>query len=757
MAQCLEPRRDDVPISEGGRPELVPWGMLRLSPVRLAITVWCVAVVACVLRFVPPSLANDDSEHFAGQHAHETLRRLLPDDAPHPLGSEAQVQMRARIEAEIRALGYEPTVTSNWSCSPRGQCGLVRNITFEIPGKRDDAVLFVAHSDSAMAGPGAADDAHAVAVLLELARHIQRGTVTPENSILFLISDGEEEGLLGAISFVSRDPLAKRVRAAVNLESRGNAGISMLFQAVGEDAWLTDAYGEHARAPYSTSLAQVVYEFMPNYTDLTALHAGGIAGVDFAFIDGESAYHSPLDTVDNLSPGSLQTQGDNALAMLRGLGSAELRNPPRGYSVWFDVLGVVLVRVPKGAVIPVAVLSWLLVIGGIVGLRRQGQLKVRSVLAAAGIALGVVFGAGLVAAGLSWLVSMSAGESGAVVVHPWPSIVAMVLVAIAVQVVAVRGSKRSVPENLGALLLLMTTLGLPMAWFAPGAAYLFGAPPLVFGITLAMASRGRASRLSSAWPWACAAAGFISLALWLPTMHGLRLALGVNPGLAVVAALAGLWCGPLWVGSDRRLAPSVAGIAVVAAFSTLALGGHDTEHPRRQWLTRVLDESGTARVLRAPGPRVDARLRISGDELGDEANQAAAEIESLPPPRLTVAQHSPIRSSDRHRVSVRIQSPRGAPSIIVSIPKAAGLHELHVEDASVQRTRTLERSTRVEIHAVPEAGVRLEAIVDDPRQPWRIADRSPWLDVPDGLRDPDAHRSWDGDTTWVVTEVAPRR
>ncbi|MEM7154556.1 MAG: M20/M25/M40 family metallo-hydrolase [Myxococcota bacterium] len=728
--------------------------MLRLTPVRLAITVWCVAVVACVLRFRPPALEGDQSEHFAGQHAHETLRRLLPDDRPHPLGSDAHVAMRARIEAEIRALGYEPTVREHWSCSRWGQCGRVRNITFEIPGERHEAVLFVAHSDSAMAGPGAADDAHAVAILLELARHIQRGTATPRNTIAFLISDGEEEGMLGAGSFVEHDPLAGRVGVAVNLEARGNAGISMLFQALGEDAWLIDAYGQYARAPYSTSLAQVVYELMPNYTDLTVLRGGGIAGVDFAFIDGVSAYHSPLDTVDNLSPGALQTQGDNALAMLRGLGSADLRDRPSGHSAWFDLLGVALIRIPRGAVFPIALASFLLVLGGCVVLRRQDRVTARSMGAAAGIAALVILGAGLGGALLSWAVSMFDGESGAVAVHPWPSVVAMGLVAIAVQIAMVRGSTRSALETIAGLLLWVTTLGVPMAWFAPGAAYLLVMPPLVFGVTVAVVSLGRASRWSSAWPWGCAVAGFVSLALWLPTLHGLRLALGVNPGLAVVAALAGLWCGPLWVGTDRRVAPTFAAGAVIVALSTLALGGHDAEHPRRQWLTRVLGADGSARVLRAPGAVADARLRIKGDELGEEAHEAAAEIATLPPPQMLDATLSPAVTPGRQPISVLLQSPRGAPSIIVSIPKAAGLQELYVEDAVVPLSSARKGATRVEIHAVPTEGVRIEAILEDPRQPWRIADRSPWLDPPTGLRAPDAHRSWDGDTTWVVAEAA---
>jgi len=55
------------------------------------------------------------------------------------------------------------------------------------------------------------------------------------NDIIFLLTDGEEEGMLGASAFVDEHP-GPRCPVAANFEGRGNAGVSQLFEtSVGND------------------------------------------------------------------------------------------------------------------------------------------------------------------------------------------------------------------------------------------------------------------------------------------------------------------------------------------------------------------------------------------------------------------------------------------------------------------------------------------------------------------------------------------
>ena len=134
--------------------------------------------------------------------------------------------MRTRIVDELARLAYKPQVQVGFACSEYGDCATVNNVVARLDGSAPgSAVLLAAHYDSVPAAPGDSDDGAGVAAVLEIARALQ-SLPRPRNSIIFLIDDGEEAGLLGARAFVDSHPWAKEVRAAVNLDARGTSGPS---------------------------------------------------------------------------------------------------------------------------------------------------------------------------------------------------------------------------------------------------------------------------------------------------------------------------------------------------------------------------------------------------------------------------------------------------------------------------------------------------------------------------------------------------
>jgi len=108
---------------------------------------------------------------FSAHRAKATLRELVGDGAPHPIGSSAEARLRETIIARLRALGYAPELQSGYACND-GVCGKPVNIVATLGGNAGvkDAVLLAAHYDSVPAGPGASDDGAAVATVLEIAR-----------------------------------------------------------------------------------------------------------------------------------------------------------------------------------------------------------------------------------------------------------------------------------------------------------------------------------------------------------------------------------------------------------------------------------------------------------------------------------------------------------------------------------------------------------------------------------------------------------
>ncbi|MDW3502806.1 M28 family metallopeptidase, partial [Escherichia coli] len=92
-----------------------------------------------------------------------------------------------------------------------------QNVIGVLPGtdRSKPAVLIMSHYDSVANSPGAADDAAGVAAALEVARALQAGP-KPARDVIFLFTDGEEQGLLGADAFFARDPLRQKVGVVIN-------------------------------------------------------------------------------------------------------------------------------------------------------------------------------------------------------------------------------------------------------------------------------------------------------------------------------------------------------------------------------------------------------------------------------------------------------------------------------------------------------------------------------------------------------------
>src|SRR6185295_4748546 len=57
-----------------------------------------------------PKPKDAPATEFSAGRAGEVLRTLVGDGAPHPVGSAANAQMRERVMAQLRALGYTPEV-----------------------------------------------------------------------------------------------------------------------------------------------------------------------------------------------------------------------------------------------------------------------------------------------------------------------------------------------------------------------------------------------------------------------------------------------------------------------------------------------------------------------------------------------------------------------------------------------------------------------------------------------------------------------
>ncbi len=743
------------------------WGL----PAALVLLILTLLLVYVRLEPPAPKPASAPASEFAAGRARAVLAEIAGDGRPHPVGSAADTATRERVLAVLRRAGYEPRVESGFSCVSWVNCAPVQNVVAELPGREPgNAVILAAHYDSVGAGPGVSDDLAGVASLLEVAR-MMKAEPQPRNSLVFLLDEGEEAGLLGARAFED-GPEAARIKVAINLEARGTTGPSLMFETGANNAWLLPLL--KLPHPVTSSIFTTLYEFLPNDTDFSVFKRHGLSGFNFAFIGGAARYHSAKDDLAHISPASLQHHGDNALATARALGQADLTAAPRpGRAVFFDLLGSSIVWWPAGRGLLLGGIAILLVLVAAVRLFAGRRLTPGGLLLGALAVPLILIATGVVAFALSRIFQLL----GPGLRVPWPAralpgVATFWLLALTVAASLGNWLRRARFFGLWTgIWLVWAIAGLATAMTLPGVSYLFLVPALVAGICgLVLPLGGTAAALAGVVP------AVVAGVLWFPLLILLYGGLGTVPGLVVVAAFFAIFLtalvpliGPAGAGWRWGL-PVVAGVlTMVMAVGILASPVYSADSPRRLNFTYHLDaDSGAARYLAQTLPPLPPPVRKGADFTrrpapafpwsGLGAFSAPAPVVALAAPEIAVLGET--SEGGKRHVRLRLTSRRGATALILSIPKAAQLESLRVAGQEVPpapagRAVQLPGGYRlVGIAAPPPEGVEIEVVLGAPgHEEWTLVDRSPGL-PPVGAslvatRPADAGPGQDGDVTLV--------
>jgi hypothetical protein len=433
------------------------------------------ALAAKPVLIAPPDLRPSPAAgQFDAARAMARLQRILGDQRPHPVDSAANGAVRARLVAELRAIGLNPVVTDDIVCngSDRSRtiaCARVRNVIATIGPRRGDHVLVASHYDSSPAGPGAADDGIGMAVMLESAALLRGRTL--DRPVTFLFDEGEEVGLLGARAFLDRNPLADRVAALVNFEARGVSGPAMMFETSHPNGAAIAHFARSSERPFANSLATDFARLIPNSTDVEVLKERDWTILNFAIIGNESRYHSNGDTLAALDPRSVQHMGDQGVAAIASLASGPVRQA-QGERVYADLLGRQLLMLP----LPAALAGLAALLGAALwtGWRRRSGLGV----AAAAVLLALA-GSAAVAFLAQWLVGLlRPGEFWRAYPIGISSAVAASALLAAGGVLLWAARTLSADRLRAAYWLIFLLLGAGASLVAPGAAIFFLTPPL---------------------------------------------------------------------------------------------------------------------------------------------------------------------------------------------------------------------------------------------------------------------------------------
>ena len=646
-----------------------------------------------ILSLVPPDInANAPATEFSSARAREYLKAIAVK--PHPIGSPAHAEVRDYIFAELMKMGLQPqvqkttAVNTRWGSSYRA--GTVQNIVAKLPGTANTrAVLLVAHYDAAPYSLGASDDGAAVVSLVETLRAL-KASPPLKNDVIFLATDGEEVGLLGAIAFVQQHPWAKDVGVVLNFEARGDHGPSIMFQTSDANGWLIDEFAEAVRRPTANSLSADIYKLLPNDTDFTVFKQAGMNGLNFAYIEGVASYHSSLDNMANLDERSLQHHGMYALALARRFGNSDLNAPiSSSEAVYFDLFGRTLIHYSRTTGLVLATLVALITFGVIVlGLRR-------GLLTLLGLALGfLALLLSMIAATLlvmlvwwaldTFMGSRTSFEQG----DTWTNhlyLIGFVLVAVATTaIVYVLFRKKVSVANLatGALLWFLLLLIVSHIYF-PGGSYLLVWPLLFALIAWILKFTLPAEKLSltklSLISAVCAAPGIILIS---PLIYQTFVAVGISQTSFVVVPVT-LLLGLLLINfelmasSFRWLLPAASTLAAVCFIvAALLQADFSQQQPKSNEIFYALNADTGKAVWASSDPRPDEWTSqfLSGDApsapLKDYLPWLKGDVLQQPAPAATLAAPEIKVVDDQvqeqtRRIHLRVSSAREAATLFI--------------------------------------------------------------------------------------------
>lgn len=264
------------------------------------------------------------------------------------IGTEENKRVANYLASEMLRIGLDVDTqqTSVLSSSTIPLLGQVTNVMGKIRGTDNTkAILVLGHYDSQPYTTGAADDGIALASMLESAE-ILKNHFSLKNDIIFLFTDAEEVGLLGAIAFANQHPWIDEVGLVLNIEARGNRGTALSFEVSPNNGWIMKEFIRNAEYPYAGSMMYEVYKMMPNYTDFTIFKDKDLPGFNIAIVEGYENYHSPTDKPENLSLASLQHMGSYIMSITSHFGNISLHNTKANDLVYFNLLGSKMVFYP---------------------------------------------------------------------------------------------------------------------------------------------------------------------------------------------------------------------------------------------------------------------------------------------------------------------------------------------------------------------------------------------------------------------------
>jgi len=274
-------------------------------------------------------------EQYDGSNALNEVSSFIAI-SPRVAGTEGMKSAAEYIEGRLSDIGLSPEITLFHNDTPAGRIAL-RNVSARLPGKRDDLLILLSHTDTkAGVSPdftGANDSGSSTGLLIALAEHLKRNSAALDYSILFAFVDGEEcryrygprDGLHGSrhlAGSIAASTEKRRILGVIVVDMIGDRDLNIEIPPNGS-AHLTAAILDAARKQKATRyFSRGRNSILDDHQPFIEAGIPAIDIIDFAYgaAPGRNNYwHTPEDSIDKLSAESLRITGRTILQFLADL------------------------------------------------------------------------------------------------------------------------------------------------------------------------------------------------------------------------------------------------------------------------------------------------------------------------------------------------------------------------------------------------------------------------------------------------------
>lgn len=703
------PRPSLKTARDGGR-----FGVAAALVMALGIAIWI-----ALRQVVPPNvvLESAPATEFSAQRAVRHLDIVAAE--PRFVASPGHAATRAYLIEQITALGLAPVVQTTTSAlrfpgASSFDAGSVQNVLTRIAGTNSTgAILLSAHYDGGATGPAAGDCGACVATLLETVRALSAGPPLA-NDVIFIFSDAEEVGDLGAHAFATQHPWMSDVRLALNFEAQGAAGPGILYVTSAGNEHLISAFARAAPHATTSSFFAGLMSALPamrGACDLQDYMDAGSAGLGFIFTGNAPAYHTALDNVQTLDARSVQHFGGYAVGLVRHFGNRDLADLTSGVdAIFFNAWPGLVIHYPTTWALPLALLGMATLLGVIfLGVRRGRIGWARTAVGTFAFLASVVVGVAIPTTAWWATRSLVSDLQAFMVGHhatAWYLLgLSFLSIASVMAMWLALGARIRLPHQATGAMAGFGALAVGVAAMYPAGSYVFlwplvaGLPALAWVLVMQQARARLVGRLTGAIAVILTifVGGIILVPAGLNAMLGLLGRLegtGGMPLLGVSTLFIALLAGLLFPffqylmgraggdGGPRRnwwlITGGAAMVWLVATATGMARSGFDVDHPRPNQIRYELDaDRGEARWVTSDD-RLDewtsqfipaSTARESGVKRGYPNGPATfvAPAPALPlaAPDLQVLED--LSLSDMRLLRLRVASRRGAPMLQVRI------------------------------------------------------------------------------------------